>query len=347
MTEERDAVTRTEEKLAELQERLASAVEELVTGDDWRRALEFAAKFRSRSFNNTLLIWMQHAAAHERGLVPDPMPTHVAGFRQWQQLGHQVLKGQHGYAILAPVTGNFATSAPDDPSSWRRLRRGERPRAGEVVRSRLVGVKPAHVWDVSQTSGPPIPSQQLPQLLRGEAPAGLWQNLERVVKGSGFALSLASDAAAINGANGRTDFLAKTVVVRGDMDAAARVKTLTHELAHIRLHGPEHEAISHRGIGEVEAESVALMVGAAHGMDTGIYTIPYVASWASAVEGKTVMEVVQDTGERVRRAAAAILDELDPEPAADPVSPAREVARSAVASPRSRTIEHEPMGRSL
>ncbi|MDE0545930.1 ArdC family protein [Microbacterium sp. C7(2022)] len=310
MTDEQRAGSNAEEKLREVHERLARAVEELTSGDEWRRALEFAARFRTRSFGNCLLIWAQHSAAYEQGLVPEPLPTFVAGFRQWQQLGHQVLKGQRGYAILAPITGNFATKTPNDPMSWRRLRRGERPGAGEVVRSRLIGVKPAHVWDISQTSGPPAPRRQLPELLKGEAPDGLWNELARLVESDGFTLSSVADSTEIGGANGRTDFLARTVVVRADMDAAARVRTLTHELAHIRLHGPDHEAISHRGIGEVEAESVALMVGAAHGMDTSIYTIPYVASWASTVNGKTVAEVVQDTGERVRRAAVEILDAL-------------------------------------
>lgn len=68
-------------KLDALHERLSDAVEALVSGDDWRRALEFAARFRSRSFGNTLLIWAQHLDAFEKGLVRDPEPTYVAGYR--------------------------------------------------------------------------------------------------------------------------------------------------------------------------------------------------------------------------------------------------------------------------
>ena len=61
------------------------------------------------------------------------------------------MKGQSGYANLAPVTVRFASSTPADPESWRRLARGKKPGPGEAVRSKLVGLKPAHVWDVSQT----------------------------------------------------------------------------------------------------------------------------------------------------------------------------------------------------
>lgn len=46
------------------------------------------------------------------------------------------------------------------------------------------------------------------------------------------------------------------------MDPAARVKTLAHELGHELMYGPDaSETRQHRGIGKVEAESVALIVG--------------------------------------------------------------------------------------
>jgi hypothetical protein len=67
----------------------------------------------------------------------------------------------------------------------------------------------------------------------------------------------------------------------------------------------------HRGIKEVEAESVALAIGAAHGMPTDQYTIPYVSGWVSSVRGTSPVEVVQATAERVRKAAVAILDRLE------------------------------------
>lgn len=338
---ERDA------KLQAAQDRLIRAVERLVTGEDWRRAIEFAARFRSRSFANTLLIHVQHYEAYEAGRVPDPYPAYVAGFRQWVALGRRVTKGQSGYMILAPVTGRFATATPQDEASWRRLRRGESPKPGEQVRSRLVEVRPAYVWDVSQTYGDPIPERPTPALLKGQAPAGLWEGLARVVEESGYRLRQVPNAASLGGANGLTQFGQRVVSVRDDMDDAARVKTLAHELGHLLLHGPGEadDVVWHRGIVEVEAESVALMVGAAHGLDTSGYTVPYVSSWAADVPGKSPVEVVQATAERVRRAALAILNRLDTaqvgtgdppgldrEPAAGRAAPGAELAARPAAS---------------
>ena len=111
-TEEARAVR--DAKLDELHERLAGAVERLVTGDDWRRALEFAARFRSRSFGNTLLIWVQHLDAFEQGRVPNPEPSYVAGYKQWQALGRQVA----GDGDLRPAT------RPEERGEVRRIEDG-------------------------------------------------------------------------------------------------------------------------------------------------------------------------------------------------------------------------------
>lgn len=315
-----------EAKLEALHQQLSDSVAALVTGEEWKRALTFAARFRSRSFNNSCLIYVQHFAAYQEGRVPEPTPTYVAGFHQWLSLSRHVVKGQHGYGILAPVTARFASPNPSDAASWHRLARGEKPGVGETVKSKLIGLRPAHVWDISQTAGDPVPELPRPNLLRGQAPAGLWDGLADQITDCGFELRLVSSAAAIGGANGLTDFLSREVSVRIDMDDAAQVKTLAHELGHLLLHAPRENAMStevaadatlHRGIAEVEAESIALMVGAAHGLATSSYTVPYVSTWAASVPGKTSVEVVQSTAERVRNTALGILEKLDTQKVGD------------------------------
>lgn len=314
---------------------LVTEVERLVTGDDWLRALEFATRFRSRSFHNVLLIHQAHADHYTQGLVPAPTPTYVAGFRQWQTLGRSVMKGQPGTQIMAPVKVRVASMTPNNPNSWRRLAGGERAKPGETTRSKMVGLRPAYVWDISQTKGDPIPEKPRPKFLKGDAPDGLWEALAEHITERGFDLRLVSNAKAIGGCNGITDFMTRSVSVRVDMDDAAMVRTLAHEAGHVVLHSPvdmQEDAARHRGIREVEAEGVSMMITAAHGMDSSQYTVPYVSRWASQVPGKDPVQVVQDTGTRVRVAAISILNYLDTEkipdgtPRLDHNHPARETS---------------------
>lgn len=324
---ERDA------KLDALQQRLTEAVEGLTTDDDWRKALEFAARFRSRSFRNTIAIAIQHAEAYEQGRVPTPAPTYVAGFKQWLALGHPIAKGQAGYKILAPRSARFASATPSDSNSWRRLAPKEKPRAGETARTKMIGVRLAYVWDISQTEGDPIPTLPQPAPLVGTAPDALWNGLADQITDCGFDLRLVSNANSIGGADGLTEYPTKQVSIRTDMDDLNQVAALSHELGHCILHGPSNpeasaDAMAHRGVREVEAQGVSLMVLAAHGLETSGFTVPYVSRWATTVPGVSPLEVVQATAERVRRTAIGILDRLDTAKISDGAPPGLERAQA-------------------
>lgn len=324
-------------KLDALHERLATAVERLVTGDDWLRALEFSAKFRSRSFRNSMLIAVQHAEAYEQGRVSTPTPTYVAGFKQWLALGRPVAKSQAGYQIFAPRTARFASATPSDSNSWRHLAPKEKPRAGETARTKMIGVRLAYVWDVSQTEGDPIPTLPQPAPLVGTAPDALWNGLADQITDRGFDLRLVSNADSLGGADGLTEYATKQVSIRTDMDDLNQVAALSHELGHCILHGPSNpeasaDAMAHRGVREVEAQGVSLMVLAAHGLETSGFTVPYVSGWATTVPGVSPGEVVQATAERVRRTAIGILDRLDTEKISDGAPPGLE--RTQAPSPK-------------
>ena len=116
-----------------------------------------------------------------------------------------------------------------------------------------------------------------------------------------------------------TNWQAVTVTVRADMDDAARAKTLAHELGHVLMHDPRRDdgtidmaaaMTTTRGVKEVEAESVAFLIGAAHCMDTSDYSLPYISTWASRDEG---LATVRQVGTRVIATARKVLDQLPTE----------------------------------
>jgi len=297
---------RSAAKLAEAHEMLAAEVVAIQSGEQWRAYLALQARLHRYSANNALLIAAQHARAYSAGLVSAPEPSVVAGFNTWRALGRVVERGQHGYAVLAPLRYDRRV-AMDSSGEVRSLGHSESAAPGERVETRqvLAGFRIEHVFDLSQTSGDELALPPLPRVLEGAAPVGLGASVVGLIEARGFHLETVPDAAAIDGANGQTDWQVRTVTVRADMDEAAIVKTLLHEAAHVLLHeGPPGRYLP-RAVKEVEAESVAFVVAAAHDMATGDYSFAYVATWA----GNDGLRAVQATQQRVARAAREIIEQ--------------------------------------
>ena len=330
-------------RVAAAQEVLAAEVAALVTGDDWRRFLDFQAKLHDYSPNNVMLIFAQHAKAFEEGRVPDPTPTYIAGFNTWRALERQVDRGQHGYAILAPMRSN-RREARDREGNVRVLHRNDRLNAGETeIRTPMLrGFTVETVFDVSQTSGKALPDAPRPRLLEGEAPHGLGAAVMELIEANGFSVDTVADAAHLQGANGRTSWTGKTVAVRADMDDAAMVKTLIHEAAHVLLHQHPPASFLSRALKEVEAESVAYVVASVHGMPTDDYSFPYVAGWAGDARGQghprdpsTGEPGVSDHHRRLARRTRGRQQ-----------APRHRPGRGRTAANRSRTCGHESPERS-
>lgn len=283
-------MTRTDDstsRLDTLHERIAEGVAELAGSEQWAAMLEVAARFPAYSLGNLMLIMAQALAA-----------TRVCGFRRWQQLGRQVRKGEKGIKILAPCS----YAAPTDPGDQGPGAAPDTVTQDRPARRQLRGFKVAHVFDIGQTDGDPLPEVVL-VLLAGDAPEGLWDELvEQVTALHGYTLERGSCGTA----NGWADGTTRTVRVRDDVDDAQAVKTLAHELAHIECGHTASDSTHERGAAEVTAESVAFVVTAARGMATDAYTLPYVAGWSGGSPDK-----VRATATTVLATARTILDRLD------------------------------------
>ena len=265
------------DRLEALHQQLAAGVEAIRDGQAWADWLTVASRLHTYSFNNQILIAMQK-----------PEARMVAGYGAWQAMGRQVRKGEKAIWILAPVTRRARTDADgtvdgDDLAGTSPAPDPATTGAGRG-RGSVVGFRGAGVFDVSQTDGDPIPTPPAPQLLEGHAPPGLWDALTSVITARGFTVTRCATAAEIGGANGLTDYGTRAVTVRGDVDDAQAVKTLAHEAGHVLLHDPRDrsEGPACRDLIEVEAESVAYLVAAHHGLDTADYTFAYIAGLGRA-----------------------------------------------------------------
>jgi hypothetical protein len=357
-----------EAKLRAVHDRLTAAIAELTSAESWQLMLRTAATLPTYSPHNVLLIASQC-----------PQATAVAGFHTWRQLGRAVRKGETGLAILAPVLRQPTRRDPaqqggtaarsDGPVPTSTTPRPERPGTGgadtaagpEGAREsgglggdrRVVGFRVVHVFDISQTDGPDLPAPPRPPRLDGQAPVGLLDGLTAQVHAEGYQL-LRHDVdlphPGVGVPNGVTDYLARTVIVRPDLSDAQTTKTLAHELGHVLLHEPTRRpADLTRQQAEVEAESVAHIVGAAHGLDTSGYSVPYVAGWSAGN-----LALLARSAERVVGTAHRILAHTPPPPtfvlpdstrtAARDRMASRATARDAArpAAPRAGTLRDRP-----
>jgi antirestriction protein ArdC len=224
-------------------EQLERAVEALSRSAGWQAWIRTRAAFRRYSLHNTILIAMQR-----------PDAIRVAGYRAWQKLGRQVLRGEKGISIFAPMTYKEKDCDGDQTDDVRTFFR--------VV----------HVFDVSQTAGDPLPEPPR-EPITGDSHTGLLPRLEAYASGIGYSVAYEPTGSA---AFGYCDEAAHRIVVVPDQPANARVRTLIHELAHALGVGYAEYG---RETAEVIVESAATIACASAGLDTSGESVPYIAGW--------------------------------------------------------------------
>lgn len=270
-----------------LHAKLAEQVDELRSGEQWRRYLEFCRAFHQYSVNNLLLILLQA-----------PEASQVAGYRTWQKLGRQVRKGERGIRIFG--TGTVKVEAEDEET-------------GEVVEGRRRVFFPVSVFDRGQTD--PIEGAEEPEVVRtltGDDPAGIYDAVAEHLTREGVTIRRESIEGGANGYTRKQDDGTPLVVVDDRHSPAQAAKTMVHEAAHItlgHLEDEHEEYVAHRGRYEVEAESVAYIVAGILGLDTSDYSTGYVAHWAENAD----TDVIKDTAARVLAAAHALVEAVTPE----------------------------------
>lgn len=275
-------ITKTpEERRAELerlQASIAEQVAQLTTTEGWARFLKAAAGFHRYSLSNLLLIQAQRPGA-----------TQVAGFRQWQERGRQVRKGEKGIRIFGYSTkkpGSDEDDEAQDPSAG--------PRAFYPVLS---------VFDISQTD--PIDGIEVADIaprLTGEDPTGIYNAAAAWLAAEGWTIVRAP----LHGEDGHTTSDgSRRIAIEENLEPAHAALTLLHEAAHALLHEHIDDHHQHRGLYETEAESVAYVAAAVLGLDTSRNSIGYIATWT----GGDVSQI-KSTAARVLAAADQILDSL-------------------------------------
>lgn len=294
----KEIVEARREQLKEVTERLEAGVREYMATDvQFKKVLETMAKFHHYSSRNVMLIAMQM-----------PSATHVASYGNWQKkFSRQVMKGQKGISIIMPAPYKKKTEREvTDPRTGRPVLDADGVPKMEEVEVTVPRFKVAKVFDISQTSGEPLPELDVPEL------TGNAENYRLFMEALSSVSPVPIRYDDIPGsAKGYYDSRAKEIVVKDGMSQSQTMKTAVHEVSHARLHDRDRMAaqgvMKDQETREIEAESIAYTVLSYYNLDSSGYSIPYLASWSGGKDTKT-LQASMDT---IRITASQIIDEVD------------------------------------
>ena len=248
----------------------------LTDSDQFKKYLNTLAKFHHYSARNIDLIYAQN-----------PQATQVAGFKQWQTaFNRTVNRGEKAIRIAAPII--------------KKLTPAEKKRLDTTDERAIVGYRYLPVVDVSQTSGEPVLSAKdfvKENLADHQNVTSLYNAFKDYLNQQTDLKVSEVPLATLNGAKGYFQPNTNEIVIGGnEPDSALKLKTLYHEYAHSQLHGLKSAFKDRpRAYQETQAKAVAYVAMQNIGVDTGNYSLGYVATWAKdkAVIHSALSEIQQ------------------------------------------------------
>ena len=293
------------DRMREIVDSIENGIKELFESDKYRQYLSTMSRFHRYSVNNTMLIYMQR-----------PDATHVAGFNKWRdQFGRNVLKGEKGIRIIAPTPyKKKVEEIKTDPETNAPVLDADGKAIIEEKEIRIPMFKVVSVFDVSQTSGKPLP--QLAADLSGNV-----QQYEVFMEALRRASPVSMEIKPVaRDTDGFFSIKAQSITIRAGMSEVQTVCAAVHEIAHAKLHDYEHmteladdgETIlvpgeKSRNTEEVEAESISYAVCQYYGIETGENSFGYIATWS---KGKELKEL-RASLETINKTASELITDID------------------------------------
>lgn len=293
---EEDKTQSSKERIDGLLKSIEIGVDEVIESGDIEKLMAHMSQFHNYSFSNQMLIYIQNQNA-----------TEVAGYNKWEEMGRQVKQGERGMSILAPIF----------------IKKEKETEDGNIKEETFTRFREVKVFDVSQTepalyefkdqaeldafkneweskgyevtadSEKPYAARITgspkggAKLLEGQAPPVMKSFILDKISAQGVDIQYGNVGGGANGASWKDPSTgAVRISVRDDVSEAQQVKTLTHELMHVRLGHLDrmddyHDGNGgHRGEMEVAVEALSFMIGNHFGLDTGDYSHGYMAGWA-------------------------------------------------------------------
>jgi hypothetical protein len=323
-------------------ERVAQMTDETAQSEFIKNFLLFSAKFHDYSFHNQMLIWVQK-----------PEATYVKGFKQWMELGREVINWKNSITIIAPMfkkVENKPENTTETPNE-----------VGKTSEQRAVYFAAVSVYDIGDTQ--PIANwEKIKGKPAFEPPKLKKDSNESVDEITAIVNSLVDWAKEKNIDVG----FEKMRESLGGYSAGGKIRindsyqginlfsTMVHETAHEVLHWVETNGEKRRPEGktegrqvkEIDAETTAYIVLQHYGFESKS-TPDYLALW------KAKGEDIKSRRENIRKAVQMIVKGIEEKMKSSQVTEAKNKMKIRVSKnlqsatykgtpcPKCHCLEHE------
>lgn len=295
-----------QQQVQDLTQQLEDGVKSVFESEKYAQYLKVMSHFTHYSVNNTILIAMQTGG----------QASMVAGYTAWQKnFGRQVNRGEKAIKIFAPMTYKRKKEVDMiDQATGQPLRNPDGSVRKEIIEVTVPSFRVTNVFDISQTSGPLLPT--LVDELDGNVER--YQDFVQAIRNIS---QVPVGFEEMEGKDGYYHQVEKRIAINEDMSETQTMAAMIHELAHAKLHALDpnnlKESAKARGKDqrtmEVEAESIAAVVSSYFGIDTSANSWGYVASWSRNKELPELtasLQVIKDTAGEIITGISEEMEEM-------------------------------------
>ena len=278
--------------------KLEQGVKDLFNSETYANYLKVMSRFHKYSTKNTLLIHLQKSGA-----------THVASYLAWKnKFSRHVNSGEKSIKIFAPVPFTKREEKEIlDPTTKKPVLDENGMPVIEYTEQTIARYKLVDVYDISQTSGKPLPT--LVQDLTGNVKQyEAFMDALRAISPLPIIFEPMPDDQ-----DGVCRY-GKEIAIREGMSEIQTVCAAVHELAHSKLYDleslrltDENAVPKDRRNEEIIAESVAYSVSSFYNIETGANSFGYIFEWSKNKELKELNASL----DIIRKTAAELIDTID------------------------------------
>lgn len=264
--------------------------------EDVKEYLNFMSKFHNYSAKNQVLLNSQYDGANA-----------VSSAKRWKD-DHDlyIRKGQKALKAFAPTKYDvFKVNGHELTYTQLNKEQQAQAKSGNLddKKSQVTGFKLVPVFDITQTTAKPEDYPNRPQEYNynGKYLSNLKDAMMETTKKEN--IIVVENKTMTNAARGYYNPTSKVIAMSDNSTDTEFVHTLSHELAHHKLHSNENEMST--GLKEVEAEMTAYVVSKHFGIDTEKQSMEYMNGWTNEMND---IESVENSLGRIRKASHSIIE---------------------------------------